>query len=137
MEVQLSVLDQIELYILSKQNQPGLVPTTLGIKDAMLTQLLEKLYDSEIQYDKLKRTTAEDNPILQSIRNEIAKIKPSILENVRNQRNSIQAARNKLVSKSSQYNSLLNTLPEKERQLTGISRQQNIENSIYSFLLQK
>ncbi|HXB07451.1 MAG TPA: polysaccharide biosynthesis tyrosine autokinase [Puia sp.] len=137
MEVQLSVLDQIELYILSKQNQPGLVPTTLGIKDAMLSQLLDKLYDSEIQYDKLKKTTAEDNPILQSIRNEIAKIKPSILENVRNQRNSIQAARSKLVSKSTQYSSMLNTLPEKERQLAEISRQQNIENSIYGFLLQK
>ncbi|GGB20263.1 GumC family protein [Puia dinghuensis] len=137
MDVQLSVLDQIESYIRSKQDQPGLVPTTLGIKDPMLSQLLEKLYDSEIQYDKLKKTTAENSPILLSVKNEIAKIKPSILENVRNQRNSIQAARNKLVSRSSQYNSLLNTLPEKERQLAEISRQHNIENSIYSFLLQK
>ena len=137
MDVQLSVLDQIEKYILSKQNQPGLVPTTLGIKDAMLGRLLETLYDSEIQYDKLKKTTAEDNPILLSIKNEIAKIKPSILENVRNQRNSIQAARNKLVSTSSHYNNMLNTLPQKEKQLAEISRQKNIENSIYSFLLQK
>jgi len=137
MDVQLSVLDQIEEYILSKKDQPGLVPTTFGIKDAMLAQLLEKLYDSEIQYDKLKKTTAEDNPILLSIKNEIAKIKPSILENVRNQRKSIEAARSKLVSKSSEYNAMLNTLPEKERRLAEISRQQNIENSIYSFLLQK
>jgi len=137
MNVQISVLDEIEKYILSKQNQPGLVPTTLGIKDAMLGRLLEQLYDSEIQYDKLKKTTAEDNPILLSVKNEIAKIKPSILENVRNQRKSIEAARNKLVSTSSHYNNMLNTLPEKEKELAEISRQKNIENSIYSFLLQK
>ncbi|PWT73098.1 MAG: capsular biosynthesis protein [Bacteroidetes bacterium] len=137
MDVQLSILDQIESYILTKQDRPGLVPTTLGIKDGMLSQLLDKLYDSEIQVEKLKRTTAEDNPIMVSVRNEIEKIKPSILENVKNQRSSIQAARNQLLSTSSHYNAMLNRLPSKEKELAKISRQQNIDRSIYSFLLQK
>ena len=137
MDVQMSVLDQIQKYILSKNEQPGLVPTTLGVIDPMLSQLLEKLYDSEIQYEKLRKTTAEDNPILVSIRNEITKIKPSILENVKNQRNSIDASRKKLISTSTRYSAMLNTLPEKEKELVEISREQNIKNSIYSFLLQK
>jgi capsular exopolysaccharide synthesis family protein len=137
MDVQLSVLDQIEKYIESKNGQPGLVPTTFGITDPLLSQLLEKLYDSEIQYEKLQKTTAEDNPILISVRNEIARLKPSILENIKNQRKSIEAARNSLIGTSSRYNAMLNTLPEKERELVEISRQQTIKNSIYSFLLQK
>jgi len=137
MDVQLSVLDQIEKYIESKNGQPGLVPTTFGITDPLLTQLLEKLYDSEIQYEKLRKTTAEDNPILVSIKNEIIKIKPSILENIKSERKSIEAARDNLTGTSNRYNTMLNTLPEKERQLVEISRQQTIKNSIYSFLLQK
>lgn len=137
MDIQLSVLSQIESYVLSKQSQPGLVPSTLGIKDPMLTQLLDKLYEAEIQYEKLKKTTAEENPILLSVKNEIAKIKPNVLENVRNQRNSILAAKSRLEATSLHYNDLLNTLPDREKELTKISRQQNIENSIYSFLLQK
>src|ERR1022692_20941 len=137
MDVQLSVLDQIEKYVLSKNEKPGLVPTTFGITDPLLSQLLEKLYDAEIQYEKLRKTTAEDNPILLSVKNEITKINPSILENINNQRNSIEAARNKLAGTSSRYNALLNRLPEKEKELVEISRQQNTKNKIYSFLLQK
>ena len=137
MDVQMSVLDQIEKYVLSKHEKPGLVPTTFGITDPLLTQLLEKLYDSEIQYEKLRKTTAEDNPILLSVRNEIAKITPSILENINNQRNSIEAARTKLAGTSSRYNAMLNRLPEKEKELVEISRQQNTKTNIYSFLLQK
>ncbi len=137
MDVQLSVLEQIEKYIQSKNGQAGLVPTTFGITDPLLSQLLEKLYDSEIQYEKLKKTTGENSSVLISVKNEIAKIKPSILENVKNQRNSIEAARKNLLGTSARYNAMLNTLPEKEKQLVEISRQQNIKNSIYSFLLQK
>jgi len=137
MDLQLSVLDQIGKYIESKNGQAGLVPTTFGITDPLLTQLLQKLYDSEIQYEKLRKTTAEDNPILSSLKNEIDRMKPSILENVNNQRKSITASRSRLVGISARYNAMLNTLPEKEKQLVEISRQQNIKNNIYSFLLQK
>jgi len=137
MNVQLSVLDQIEKYLESKNGQPGLVPSTFGITDPLLSQMLEKLYDSEIQYEKLRKSTAENNPILESISNEIIKIKPSILENIKNQRKSIEAGRNNLNRTSTRYDSMLNTLPEKERQLVEISRQQTIKNNIYSFLLQK
>jgi tyrosine-protein kinase Etk/Wzc len=137
MNVQLAVLDQISKYIKSKNDEPGLVPSTFGIEDPMLSQMLEKLYDSEIQYEKLKKTTAENNPILLSIRNEIDKIKPSILENINSQRRSLEAGRNNLYSNSTRYDSMLYAIPQKERRLVEISRQQGIKNSIYSFLLQK
>jgi tyrosine-protein kinase Etk/Wzc len=45
MNVQLAVLDQISKYIKSKNDEPGLVPSTFGIEDPMLSQMLEKLYD--------------------------------------------------------------------------------------------
>ena len=137
MDVQLSALEQTEKYVDSKNGESGIVPTTFGISDPLLSQLVEKLYDLEIQYEKLKKTTAENNPIIVSIKNEINKIKPSIAENIKNQRRSIEAAKNNLAGTSSKYNNMLNTLPEKEKQLVDISRQQNIKNNIYSFLLQK
>jgi capsular exopolysaccharide synthesis family protein len=47
------------------------------------------------------------------------------------------ASRNNLTSTKGNYNTLLQTIPLKERELLEISRQQAIKNEIYSFLLQK
>lgn len=135
--MQLAVLDQVESYVQSKNSQQGIVPSTFGIGDKLLSQLLEKLYDSEIQYERLSKTTARNNPILISLSNEINKIKPSILENIKSQRKSLEAARDNLSKTSDKYASALRSMPLKEQQLVEISRQQIIKNSIYSFLLQK
>jgi tyrosine-protein kinase Etk/Wzc len=137
MNVQMAVLDQVERYVQSKNNQAGIVPSTFGVDDQVLGQLLQKLYDLEVKYEGLSKTTAENNPILVSLRNEIAKIKPSIMENVQSLRRNLTAGRGTLLNTSNSYASILKTLPAKERKLVEISRQQGIKNSIYSFLLQK
>ncbi len=135
--LQLAVLDKVERYVISKQNAAGIVPSTLGVNDPVLSQLLQKLYDSEIEYQKLSQTTAENNPVLISLNEEIRKIRPSILENIKSQRNNLRAGLANLANTNSQYNSSLQSIPQKERELMEISRQQAIKNNAYSFLLQK
>ncbi len=134
--VQLAVLDQVEKS-LTQSNQPGIVPTTLGVDNPALASLLGKLYELEVQYEGLQKTTAENNPLLISLRNEIDKIKPNVLANVRLQRQNLEAGKMNLTGTSNQYAAILNRLPQKERGLVQISRQQTIKNGIYSFLLQK
>ncbi|MEO5563078.1 MAG: polysaccharide biosynthesis tyrosine autokinase, partial [Chitinophagaceae bacterium] len=140
-KMQMAVLDQVEKYVASKDNSAtnseGIVPSTLGLKDPMLGQLLEKLYDNELNYEKLKKTTGENNPILTTIKDQITKIKPSVMENIRNQRSSLQASVLNLQATNNTYSSLLQSIPQKERELIDINRQQAIYNGIYSFLLQK
>jgi len=135
--VQLAVMDQVEKYVLAKNDQPGIVPSTFGIEDPSLTSLLTKLYDLEVQYEGLRKSTGENNPILLSIRNEIDKIKPNILENIRSLRQNLVAGKGDLTGTSDRFTAVLKKLPKKERGLVEISRQQTIKNGIYSFLLQK
>ena len=137
LNVQLAVLDQVERYVQSKNNEAGIVPSTFGVDDPVLGQLLQKLYDLEVKYEGLSKTTAENNPLLVSLRREIDKMKPSIMENVQSLRRNLTAGRGNLLNTSNGYASILKTLPAKERKLVEISRQQGIKNSIYSFLLQK
>ncbi|MBX3256827.1 MAG: polysaccharide biosynthesis tyrosine autokinase [Chitinophagaceae bacterium] len=137
MGVQLAVLDQVENYILSKDNKSAIVPSTLGISDPVLGKLLDQLYALEMQYENMKKTTAENNPLLISVITQINNIRPSILENVRNQRRNLEAGRSNIMGSGNLYASMLRDLPNKERKLLDISRQQSIKNSIYTFLLQK
>lgn len=135
--LQLAVLGKVENYVLSKDKATGIVPSTLGVSDPVLSQLLQKLYNSEIQHQQLSKTTAENNPMLVSLREEIGSIRPSILENIRNQRDNLLASRVNITSTNNAYNAVLQGIPHKERELLEISRQQAIKNNAYSFLLQK
>jgi tyrosine-protein kinase Etk/Wzc len=135
--MQLAVLDQVDKYVQSKDNAGGIVPSTLGLKDERLGKLLDQLYESELNYEKLRTTTGENNPILTQVRDQINKIKPSVAENIKEQRASLMASKLNLQSTNNVYSSMLQSIPQKERELIDISRQQAIYNGIYSFLLQK
>ena len=136
-QLQLAVLNNVENYVVSKGSTGGIVPSTLGINDPILSQLIEKLYNLEVEYEKLKRTTAENNPILTSISNQISKIRPSILENVKSQRQNLQSRLSSLNSNNRRFNSTLSNIPGKERTLLEINRRKTIKNNLFSYLLQK
>ncbi|OEY73493.1 GumC family protein [Salegentibacter salarius] len=137
LELQLAVLNNVENYVISKGSAGGMVPSTLGISDPILSQLIEKLYNLEVEYERLKKTTAENNPVLTSISNQISKIRPSILENVKSQRQNLQSRLANLNSNNRRFNSTLRNIPGKERTLLEINRRKTIKNNLFSYLLQK
>ncbi len=136
-KMQLSMLKEVENYVTAKKGEGGIVPSTVGISDPLLNNLIERLYESELQYDKLRKTTGENNPQLVAIADQIEKIKPSILENIRSQKSGLESNKVNLYATNNSFSSLLQSLPKQERDLVDINRQQNIKSSIYSFLLQK
>jgi capsular exopolysaccharide synthesis family protein len=136
-DMKLAALDQVENYVKQKDNNSSIAPSTLGVTDPVLSSLLDKLYEKELEYEKKKSTIGEGNPLLTSVADQINRIKPGILENIQNQRRSLQASKSNLASTNNSYTSVLQTIPKKERDLIEISRQQNTMQSIYAFLLQK
>jgi uncharacterized protein involved in exopolysaccharide biosynthesis len=135
-QVQLSNLDELEKSVKSKDNI-GVLPSGLGFNDPALTQLMSSLSTAQINYEKMKKTVGENNPMLLSIKEEIENLKPNILANIQTQKRNLSASRENLSSTSGKYSSMLNYIPQKEKQLLEISRDQNIKSSIYQFLLQK
>lgn len=136
-ELQLSVLQKVENYVVSKKKKSGIVPSTLGISDHILQQLLDRLYNAEIEYEELRKTTGENNPILVALKTKINQIRPSILENVKSQKANLRASLATLNSSSGKYNSALQILPEQERKLVEITRKKKNISELYDFLAQK
>jgi capsular exopolysaccharide synthesis family protein len=136
-DIQLAVLDKLEDYVIQKDSSAKIVPSSLGISDDKLSTLIERLYETEVQYARLKKTTAENNPILLSLQTDIENMRPGILENIRNQKASLYASRAKLVSANNKYGQALTSIPESERQLLEANRQHAIKNDVYTYLLQK
>jgi len=136
MKVQMAVIDEVDNYLNTNSGKP-IAPSTFNIQDPTLSQMLDRLYTKELELEKLSSTTAENNPIILSLRGEVDRIRDNINENISNQRKSLQASQSHLSRVSGQYNSMLSTIPKKEKELVEVSRQRNIKSDIYSFLLQK
>jgi capsular exopolysaccharide synthesis family protein len=135
--IQLDVLDQVEGYIRTGVNRTGIVPTTLGISDPVLADLLQRLNELELEYTNRRTRIGEENPMVKSVENEIKKIRPNILNIVQNQRRQLKSSLASYNRSSSQAGATLRSIPQKERQLLDISRQQATKNEVYAFLLQR
>lgn len=135
--IQLSVLEQVEKYVIDKNEVGGTVPATLGISDPILLQLLSKLNEAELQLDRLRKTSAENSPSIITVKAQIAQLKPNLLENIRNLKNNLLTTKSKIQGESSKYSSMLRNIPKKEREMLEIGREQGVKQTIYTFLLQK
>ncbi len=136
-ELQLIVLQKIEQYVNNRNHTPEAVPATLGLTDPILLSLLNQLYTAEFEAEKLRKLSGSKNPELEVLDESIVKLKPSILASIQNLRISLQASKDKLARDGRQFMGELKDIPQKERALLEISRQQQIKNNIYTFLLQK
>jgi tyrosine-protein kinase Etk/Wzc len=136
-DIQLGVLKDVENYVQGKGKNPGTVPSIIGISDPTLSGLLDKLYATELEYKRLQAVTGEQNDQLIILRDQLAQLRPNILENISSIRRNLTVSKNKMSGGLTQTNALLKTIPEKEKALLEISRQQAIKNNIYTFLLEK
>jgi tyrosine-protein kinase Etk/Wzc len=133
--IQLSILDEVDKYLRSADNAGNV--SLAGLSDPVLSDLLTKLTDKKLNYERLKKTTGENNPMITSAKGEVDKLMLSISENVKNQRASLDASKLNLHAATNTYSSMLSTIPKKEQDLIQINRDQISKTSIYSFLLQK
>lgn len=135
--IKIAVLDEVDKYISSKNSGTSVMPSALGVEDPSLSQMLTKLNDTQSEYDKLRKTTAENSPLIVGVKEQLEKLKPAIQDMVVNQKRNLQIAKDNLSRSSDRYTSMLSSIPQKEKQLVEISRQQSIKNEIYSYLLQR
>ena len=134
---QMAVLDQIEDFAKANDNRVGIVPSVGGVDDPALASMVENLNTTEIEYERQKAMSGENNPTTLNLKDKIAKLKPDILQNIQTRKKGLQASRNNIQVNSNSYASTLQTIPQKEKDLLEISRQQAIKNNEYAFLLQK
>jgi capsular exopolysaccharide synthesis family protein len=137
LSLQMSALDEVEKYVSSKSEQESIAPSVFSINDPVLTNLLGNLYNAESKYSALKNVVAENNPMLLSVREDISKTRANILENIKNQKTSLQSSRRQLDNTNYKYSSMLGSIPRKEKELVEVSRDRNTKRDIYAYLLQK
>ena len=136
-DIKLDVLNDVSRYINSKGQKAGTVPSLALLNDPTLTTLVSKLYDAEFQLEKNRSIAGEQSDAVLLARAQISKLQDDIRENIGNVRKSLLSARNNINSTIGASSNMLSLIPQKERGLIDVTRQQAIKNNIYSYLLQR
>jgi tyrosine-protein kinase Etk/Wzc len=137
LQLQLEILDKVEKYVIQKGKNAGTVPSTLGLSDPILSQLLDKLYTAELELDVQRQRSGENSPGINALLEQIDQLKASLLENIHNLKDNLNTSRQVLQQDLNSKAAILKTVPEKERAFLEISRNQEIKNGIYTYLLQR
>lgn len=134
---QIAVLESIERYLNQNPGQYRMVPSTLGIQDQTLLDLIAKFNNLQLERERMLRTTQEGNPLVQNLNEQLVNLRTSILENLRNIKSGLVITSRGLRASSGQAQAKLSNAPVEERELQAKGRQQNLKESIYLYLLQK
>lgn len=135
--VRLRLAQMLYDYLGSKENAFRLVPTTMGIDEPVLIQLVTEYNKAQLDREATLRTTTRDNPSIKGMDATLEKMRSNLREALTNIKNGYQVAMNSAQQAEDQVRGQLNTLPGKSMQLLNVQRQQKILEELYSFLLQK
>ncbi|HTK20287.1 MAG TPA: polysaccharide biosynthesis tyrosine autokinase [Mucilaginibacter sp.] len=133
--LQIRIINSIENYV----NSPGSnkQPSTVGLQDASLTSLLDKLTEAELRKQNLLANNPPDNPVFEPVNNEISALQANIREKIRNDKETLLLTRGQAQSTNSRAEGQLRSIPGQQTQLNGMHRDNDAEAKLYSFLLEQ
>lgn len=136
--IQLDVLKSVERYVLAANTDSArIAPATLGVSDPTLLSLISMLTNAESERAKDLRTMNPAHPMLQALNDQISSLKQGIIDNIALLRRSLEITQQKLAGENRRLEKLIQSVPKKERELVDITRQREIKDQLYVYLLSK
>lgn len=120
-----------------KDSADLLAPSAMGIEDALLNNLIQELATANSEKNSLIQSNQLRSPRLQTLNLRISDLKNSISENIKFIINSTQVALNDLNDDIARSRYEEYKLPQTQRRLVEIERKFNLNDNVYTFLLQK
>lgn len=136
-DLQLSTLENVVAYVGASDNENVRLPSLMGMEDPTISILTQRLGDAQLKKQSLLRTIPATNPIIGSIDDQINSIKSTLNQTLKNVRSGLIANKQQLTTLSKRYEANIKDVPNKERGLLDVMREQNIKNNLFNFLLQK
>lgn len=137
-DLKLEYYNTLKYYLENRdQNKDLMAPSLVGVTDEALNLKVVRLNELFVKREVLSYTAQEKNPVLISLTNEINYTQKSLKENVENLILNAQVERQNLNDRQRTVNAELSKLPKTEQDLIGIKRNFDLNNELYTFLLQR
>jgi capsular exopolysaccharide synthesis family protein len=112
-------------------------PSIIGITDQNLNAMLPKLMDLYSKREVLLYSAEENNPSVVVLDREIQLTSNALLENLNNLLKNAESELQNIEQRFASVQERVTKLPDTERKLISIQRDFNLNNELYTYLLQK
>lgn len=133
---QLAITKDFRDYLFSNDKYE-LLPTNLGINSPEVNQLTSSYNELILERQRLSISSTEENPVIVELDQKLDNLRKNMSSSLDNYIESLQVSYAKLTNRQEQFTGEINSLPEKEKELRTIIRQQGVKERLYVFLLQK
>eukprot|EP01013_Petalomonas_cantuscygni_P029882 TRINITY_DN55782_c0_g1_i1.p1 TRINITY_DN55782_c0_g1~~TRINITY_DN55782_c0_g1_i1.p1 ORF type:complete len:789 (-),score=-36.64 TRINITY_DN55782_c0_g1_i1:482-2848(-) len=136
-KTQMEVLDYLEEYLRDPASSGIEVASNLSIIDETLTNLVDEFNRLQNERQRLLRTVQPNNPLVTTIEGQLENLKNNIGTNISNMKNGLRIESQNLKFNLDQINSRISNVPEIERGLLELSREQSRKQTQYNYLQSK
>ena len=135
-ENQLALANLLE-DVLKTGSEFGLLPADIGLENSGINNLIGDYNKAALELDKLKSSAGANNPLVKQAESKITDLKNNINRSLQSYIKQLTVSQEQLQSRNRRFQGQVSQIPEKEKLLKAIERQQKIKESLYLLLLQK
>ena len=121
---------------LNSQNSE-LLPANIGLEDGNINNLIDEFNSAVLNRDKLASSAGNNNPTVQLANATIDDLKSNVQRSLKVYITQLEVSQDQLKVRNQKFVGEVAQIPEKEKLLRAIARQQKIKESLYLLLLQK
>lgn len=136
-QVKIQLADMITNYLNNEKRKFDLVPSSMGFEDATLADLTKSYNQDVLARESLLKTLTPKSIEVSKLEDQLNQLRPKILESIDNIKKALQSEYDKGKLEQNSGMAQLNSVPEKQKELLQIDRQQGIKEKLYLYLLEK
>ncbi|MDM7912274.1 MAG: hypothetical protein QUS09_04180, partial [Methanotrichaceae archaeon] len=136
--LQLQYYEYLLDYLQSREDNKSIIsPSVMGVTDPALIKLVEEFSALQQKKKGIEFATRDNMPMSEMAGSQIESARASLIENVKNAISQIKLSIKAVNGNITRVEKDLDRLPGTERRLIGIQRKFDLNNSVYTFLLER
>lgn len=137
LENQLQLVQFIRSYLTDPAKMKELIPSNTGVSDVNIEAQIGEYNKLLLERDKMLKSSGESNPVVADMNEALEQSRQAIVRTVDNAIASLKIRINNMNAQEARSAQRLSAVPQHEKYMLSVERQQKVKEQLYVYLLQK